>query len=309
MPGQTRKSSTSGWFALCLVGALLVSLLPPGCTSWARSIRQPLGLIEQPLQHAAIALKQWGADPVSIPEDADVASLQSRNDVLQRQVAQLEQAFMALARDFDTATGIANQLGAADVRLVRAPVLGVTFDRRRDVLRIARGSVAGVRTGQWVAAGGDVLVDDDPNAAALTPINLAQANRRLLSRQWLIGAVTQVMPYEAVVTLLSDPDAQLAVRVARVNDVNTWDVLEGKSLLVGLGGGRMEIREASRDYYGQGARVVLAPASRQLPAPMLIGRVTASRRLDSTQLHFTLDVAPPARATELFTVFVINTGD
>jgi cell shape-determining protein MreC len=289
-----RHLSRSGLFVLLMAMALVAALLPPRSLAWLRAGLQPLSWLQSPVTGMTHWVLAWGgtADELS---PADAERLRAENDQLRRQLAHFDQRYQELRYELEQVTRVRQQLQDTDSRIISAQVIGPLSDPRRDALRLARGEWAGVRVNQWVVAAEPTAERD-------------LSGRELVARQWLIGRITEVRPYESVVTLLSDRTARPErVVVAGVRPDGTWERLSGEMLLHGGGDGRLQIREATQSFLdGGGGRVVLVPASEWLPSAMTVGRLEDAQRVEQTQLHYNLTVAPWGEARQLRYVYIID---
>ncbi len=296
MTSRARRLSRQAAFNVLMLGALAAALLPAAFTGWARVFTQPLGLIESPVRSATMRLKGWGGDArVSQLSSEQISALIDRNEELERQVLALNDYQRELDLRLADVTGFHNQLSDSRSRIIIARVIAPIGDPRRDVLVLAKGSLAGVRSGLWVAAG-------SPNTSGAS-------GRELLARQWVIGRIIEARPYESLVMLVSDRDFKQRVQLARVDEeAFSWEPVGSEQMLYGQGHGRMLIREATRDYHELGAHLVLLGAAGTLPITMPVGEVVESRKLDQTQLHFDLEVSPLGRVRDLDYVYIVDPG-
>ena len=277
---------------LIATSIVCVVFIPNSCTRWVRGLFQPAGLVQWPASSAARAtdavLERAFAEDIS-PEEA--RRLQAENQELQRLVVQQQLDIEEWRAAWERATGLRELLPDTDVKLVLAPVISYDADPRRETLRIKLTAASRplIKEGQWVAAG-----------MYKTP------SRELLSRQWLIGRVSEVQTRLARVQLASDPKFRVDVRMAVVGADGTWG-LGGEGLVLdGDGNGEMVISQATRDYNAEGFRMVMVPASRSLPFPLSLGEVSScEQRKDSSQ-HFDLRVRPWVPVEQLTHVFVIS---
>ena len=294
MSTRAWQPSKAATFGLLMTAALITALLPDRATEWMRGVAQPLSYLQMPVRWVTLSVLPTGARAATA-QTSEEARLRAENDALRRQVATLD----TLLRDVDgrlaAVTGFRDQFQNERTRIVIARVVGPTGDTRRDVLRITKGSLSGVRVGMWVAAGS-------------TPTE-GVSGRDLLAREWLIGRVSEVRPYESLVRLASDRGFKEPVLLARIDETaSRWEVAAGEQVLYGHGDGKMRIELATQDYFKQGQHAVLAPASGMLPMTMPLGEITASRTLDATQLHYDLEVRPLGRPFDLTYAYIIDPG-
>jgi hypothetical protein len=97
------------------------------------------------------------------------------------------------------------------------------------------------------------------------------------------------------------------VRAARLRADGTVQLADKPCFLEGQGAGRMRITQAVEDYFHSGYRLVVVPASRDLPAPMTLGRIEAAMPRDDSAQHFDLTVVPAGPVEKLTHVYVLVT--
>ena len=297
---RSRLPSKSVTFVVLMFLAAILSLLPASWTRWQRGATQLLGPAQWGLSSVARSAREATspADSTRLSTEETVR-LQEENDELRRLVAQQGTWLEDLERRYDEISGLRRQLGDSGARILIAPVWSYDASPRRDTLLIGRGSVDGIERGMWVAAGAR---SREPEAG--------ETGRQALMRQWLIGRVSEVQPYASRVVLASDPkfgDPQAGERVllAKVLEDGRWQPTAAKYMLTGSGQGRMVIRQADADYWSQGYRVVLVPASAGLPVMLSIGRIVGSARLPESALHYDLQVEGWTDVRDLRQVYVI----
>jgi cell shape-determining protein MreC len=291
------SKATTFWI-LMAASAVSAFLLPVAWTTWVRGFFQPLALLQMPMSWFAHASGQ-GVERLTagtLPgEDADV--LREENEALKRQVAQQRLRLAEAQQRIDELTRLSSQLRDSQIRIVIAPVVAYDANPRRATLRILLNERQHrlIEVGQWVAAAGAPTPDWDSEATV----------RDLLDREWLIGRVQELYPRVAVVQLTTDALFRCEVRTARVLADGTWQLAPESSVLVGLGNDEMQIPQAVEDFFKLEHRIVVVPASRDLPVSMSLGRIVSSvTRKDSAQ-HFDLRVVPWQRLGNLTHVYVI----
>jgi cell shape-determining protein MreC len=310
MNPRRKMPSKPAVFALLMLLALILALLPAGWTNWIRSPFQVLVFLQRPVTTAGQGVDEE-LDTVLGGQLSrkQAQQLVKKHDRMRLKVAQLEAWLQVLEQRFDAVCGVREQLWSDAADIVIAPVYGYDSSPRRDTLLIGRGSEARLRPGQWVVAG-------------IPPEEIDRSERgaELMLAQWLVGRVSEVFPRVSRVRLASDPrfgapHSGEKVMVAKELAKGYWDegravfeeTTEAVYLLTGLGRGRMLIGQADADLYGAGYRFVLVPSSPDLPATLSIGKVVGSKRLEQAALHFDVMVAPWQDPAELAYVFVIAT--
>jgi cell shape-determining protein MreC len=298
MRPRARRITKPRIFALLMGLAALLALLPTDWTRWLGGVLQPLGWLQWSASSATRAAGNSvrGIGGEWLPPGR-AQELRDEFDELRRQLRHQAVLLADLERQMAEVTGIREQLGQEQTRIVIAAVIGFDTSPRRQTLMINKGSLSEGRmqVGQWVAAGAG---PDRQDRQA--------TGRESLLRQWLIGKVSKVDPYRSWVQLATDPGfGPEPVRVAGLVD-GRWQRTGDECLLYGLGSGRMLIRHAKSDYLASGHTVVLVPRSGDLPASLSIGRISGSRTVAESSLWHDLDVRPYVDPYELTHVYVIS---
>jgi len=290
-------SKSATFWILTAAAAVSAFLLPGRWTTPGRGLFQPLGVLQWPATWAAQqfgrSVQPAGGEHLSAEQ---ARTLLEEVETLRRQVFQQRLRLQAAESQIRELTGLTGQLPDAHLCIVVAPVIAYDADRRGAALLITKGrQPQWLREGQWVVAAARSLPDWDRDATL----------RDLLDRGWLIGRVAEVRPRLARVQLVSDPRFRCVVRPARMLADGTVQLAPESALLVGQGAGRSVILQAPRDYYTEGYRLVVVPATRELPVGMTVGRVTGARQRGDSAQHFDLDVVPWGTPEELTHVYVL----
>ena len=290
-----RLPSKSRLLLIVLGVAALALLLPSACVNWVRGLFQPVALVQEPIAGGTRSLTEGIKNVFAreIPQD-EAQRLLVENEELRRGMAAAQTGERELRDAFQRATGLRDLLPDSDVTIVLAPIVSYDADPRRESLRIRldRQSTELVKVGQWVAAG-----------------LYATPSRELLRRQWLIGRVSEVQTRLARVQLATDPAfPRTPVRIATLGGDREWMLGEEQCLLEGIGGGRMWIGQAKKDYFAANERMVMVPSSRELPFPLSIGEIKSSDQQGDSPLHHDLTVVPWGPADAMTHVFVIARG-
>ncbi|TWT44011.1 Cell shape-determining protein MreC [Phycisphaerae bacterium RAS1] len=295
MPVHSRLTTKQGLFTILMFGAAVAALMPGAVSGWVRRFFQPLAWFEAPITGVSQAISGQRGPPLTAEE---AARLRVENEELRRLLGQQGLRVDDLENRLADITGLRSQLSDASAKIIIAAVMAYDGDPNRETLKIAKGSVAGLRKGQWVAAGVD--------AARRDP---AETGRDLLMRQWLVGRVVAVEPYVGRVQLSTDPQFREPVIVAGAGADGRWKLGEERCFLRGKAHGRMEISQARRDYVAAGETLVVCPPSADLPLHLSIGQMIRSRPLDASPLHFDIEVRPWRAWQELSYVYVIAVGN
>ncbi|MCK4341289.1 MAG: hypothetical protein KAY37_06150 [Phycisphaerae bacterium] len=293
-----RPPSKSGTFLILMTASAVSAFLLVSWTDWLRGPFQPLALGQWPVsastRETAAAIDDLTAEDIS-PERA--LQLARENDALRQQLVEQQGRLTQLQQALDSATGLAAQSPDGNAVMVLAPVVSYDANPRRDTLLVALNERTHdlVRQGQWVAA------------AILEPPGQIQPSRR-----WLVGRVSEVQMRLARVQLATDPGFRTRVHAAQVlheGDDTLHPASAGEGcILDGQGGGRMLISQAEEDYFASGYRIVVVPASRMLPSPLVLGRIESSKQRDDSARHYDLTVVPWGPVEALTHVYVISPG-
>lgn len=298
-------------FMLMLSSAALACLLPPSWSGCARAVTFPLTWLQSAVGMGSRAVRR----AVDLPSreqlsPADVRALEARNGQLQRQLQHQSVMIDDLKTQIEQLSGLRNVIGDDQTRLISASVIAYDPFSSHESLTITVGSLnttesGRIRIGQWVAAGVEVGQEAT-----------AESGRILLARQWLLGRISEVGPFFSRVQLASDSRfGPIHVRVAKrlpdgvlVQAINPETGKPRFSLLEGVGGGRMAIRQAPLNYFEAEFDRVLVPRSANLPNAMLIGRVVSAEAVENAPLMFDLTIDPLFDLAEIGRVFVIVTS-
>ena len=291
-PRRTQSRNLNLFLVLMGIAAV-TALLPPRSTAMLRLLASPLAFAEAPLASLVRRTQEAAkADPVD-PEIQDRIALQAEEiEWFELQVGHLDLRLREQQAQIQDLTGLREKVGPT-YKIIIGSVLGPSPNPREDGLLVSLFGLEGVQVGLWVASG----APPDPNG---------QPIESKLAGESLIGRVVAIDGKLATVQLVSDSQFLTQVQLAKSLDTARWEIQPSPGLaLQGSGSGQMRIEAAKQDYFTEQARIVLVPASRLLPTPMSLGKLTASRKRDDSQLHFDLTVAPWVRATELRYVYII----
>jgi cell shape-determining protein MreC len=292
-----RRAPRRRTFALIMMLAAALALLPTAWTSWTRHLIDPLvwtrGTLRNGIAYGVLALRG------PIGNSSTEAELREQLDGLRRQLAQQSLMLDQTQRQLETVAGIAGQFDRHQPRILIATITAVDASATRSSATLSRGSIDGVRTGMWVVAGAR------PHSAVD-----ADTGRDLLLRQWVIGRVAEAGASTSRVQLASDAlFGPIRVRAAVPLPDGSLQLLAAEGLLYGRGNGRMEIEEASVNFHEAGANWVLANVGASVPIWLSIGRIVGGRALPESSLHFNHDVRPWAEASQVDYVYVLLPGD
>lgn len=276
--------------SLMVASAISAFVLPMGWTSWLRKPIQVIELLQWPFR----SLARSTTEAISGSAASRQTQLEHEVETLRLQLGQQEEALANFQRLLDDATGLRGQMPDQQFKIILAPIVAFDANPRRDTLSVVLNAdqVSWVRAGQWVAAG----EWDTPT-------------RERLARQWLIGRVVEVQTRSARIELTTDVNFKSRVNLGRFEGTSP----ERPVLLLGPdlfrldgAGGRMSISQAPGDFYGSGDRLVFAPASRELPFPMVLGRLTGATQDTRSAKHYELAVEPWGSVRKLTHVYIIS---
>lgn len=300
MAVEIRLPSKVGLFYLLMAASVLMLLFGGGVISWMRGLLQPIAILQRPVSDVVrIAAPRRVQGVPDHPTREQYQTLYEENEQFRRQLAQQLVAIEEMHRRFADVSGLRDQLRDMRGAIVLAPVVSFDASPRRETMLIGRGSnqIAGLRVGLWVAAAPELGYDENISG------------RERLARQVIIGRVSEVHPFTCRVQLITDPGFQnVPVRVARILEQGTWQIMGPEMLVSGQGSGRMWMDRVPEDVYTAGARVVLVGPNSELPAAMTLGRIESSRTRPDAPLFYDLEVRPWYSLNEISNVYVIVPG-
>lgn len=305
--GEGFSRETAFWLLMPLSALLL--LLPPGWTDWMRGVTQllvPAQAVVQALgvratdavSHVDQAVRPTGADAAP-----DLAALRNQLAFHTALVAQL-------TAENDTLRGLRAERIRRPLRLIPARVVSRDIVAARDSVLLKQGSARGVRWADWVVS--RLFIDRGADAEL-------EEGYTILAREYVVGRVEAVHPYMARVRLFSDLDCRAPVRVMR-HEGSGLTLMEYPLTLVGLGGGRMVLREVpiarvvvddAPAAVGGEARiavgdvVVSSPGEFGLETPMVVGTVARIVVDPRKRLVADVEVTPAVSPDDLREVYVV----
>ncbi|MBK8913797.1 MAG: hypothetical protein IPM64_04200 [Phycisphaerales bacterium] len=293
---RIRRPSRGAFFATLMTVAALLALSPPALARWMRGAIGPLAMLQRPL---ALAVQQ--AKDAATPGRAGLSAEEAQRwqiemEQLRRLAGNQQLSIEELERKLAEVSLLREQFGDARVKLIVAEVIGYDAAPRRATIRLSQGSwtVTGLRPDLWVAA-----TDSPPWYPE------AERVREGLSRQWLVGRVTEVQPFVTTVQLTTDPGfGPIEVQPALVGADGRWSAMRMRCALRGVGGGRMWMDRVPQEL-ASGETIVFAPSSELLPIPMALGRISEAERIPNAPQHFNYTVMPWARGTDLRFVYIV----
>lgn len=295
-----RRSRTSptlrAAIGLTLVSGLIV-LLPDAFSNGMGNLLQIL----VPFEHLlSWMMPEGGAPSTSISTD-DAAQLhdamqryENRLAVMQTRITELEQMTKEL-------TGL-RKLGIRGGRLIPANIVASDSLPWRESRLIDQGALAGVKRDAAVTS--RLLLDVGRQSDVVEGMSV-------LAGEVLVAEVEQAHTHTSRVVLLTDPAARSRlVRIGRRGQ-DEFTCLPAEFVLHGIGRNRMEVRGVSHEYIDrQDIRpgdIVLASASdERLPVPLVVGRITETRRSDDNGVLYDLVVEPAVDAARLRRIWVLD---
>ena len=263
-----------------LLGASVAGLLFP------RVWLAPLTSVVQifvPLQHAVGAAADAIGDglgdsrpPVSAGE---AAALRGENRALRNHLVAIQASLDRLRVENARLAGIRRGGLGETGRLIPARVIAGDMHGWRDSRLINSGKLRGVRTGAPVTTNRFV----DRKALEEEGVRSGMA---VLLGEALVGEVELVGTHTARVRLLSDPASRLKIQIGRFAEhigeepsgAPVFKVVREASWLVGVGKGRMEIRDIDADDFTAGRvcvgdTVTSHPSNQLAPAALVVGEI------------------------------------
>lgn len=301
---QRVGGATLGRVALISIALGAACLLLP--RSWTNRLAG-LTQVLLPFQDATASAADAVADRVLTRGEGDGAGIsqgaaERRAAALALRVQQLEEdvKLLTATRTWDP-TG--RRIGARG-RLIPARVLTDDLLAWRASRLIDGGTSRGISVGDAVTTA----------EFSIEPVEGegVRGGLAVLTGEVLVGVVAQAGSQAARVRLLSDPDSAMRVRVGRLTEQG----FEGSSRyywLVGLGPGRMELKDAeTRDVESGAIRagdlVLSDPEDELLPAAMMIGRVISVDENREKPLFAVVRVGAAVEEKSLRRVFVFDPG-
>jgi len=292
--------------------SLILFLLPSRWTGRLVSLVQVVVPVQDAVSIAGRSAADVLTDGGSAAISPDVfAASQRRQAVLEHQTAALSTRVKELEKEVEvlTATRLwnvgAQRIGSQGRLIPARAVIGDVLSWRSSKL-VTAGSLQGVSPDAAVIS--DVFTVDRGESAGL------RGGLAILLGEAFVGIVEQVGTHTSRVKLLCDPSIQMKVRLGRFTD-GEFSLAEGYFWLVGLGRGRMEIRDAEARSLESGEvrvgdTVVSDPANENLPAALTIGRISQIIPNRDKPLFANLAVEPAVSERDLERVYIYDSrGD
>ena len=180
----------------------------------------------------------------------------------------LEQALRQLEEEFKTLYGLYNNYVGQNVEVVLGYTIPATADRSQNELTIECRGSKGLAKGQFVVAHNSI-----------------------------IGRITEILPQfgKAKVRLFTNPDSQIAVKVAGLNKV----------IMQGRGDNTAKILNVPMKNKIEVGQNVFAIREEFLPSPMIVGKVTQCKTDDRNPLLWDITVKPAWNLDQLDDVGII----
>ena len=150
---------------------------------------------------------------------------------------------------------------------------------------------------------------------------MSAAPARVRVGEALVGEVELVGTHTARVRLLSDPASRLKIQIGRFADIigeepttmPVFEVVREASWLVGVGKGRMEIRDINSEDFTDGSvrvgdTVTSHPSNQLAPAALVVGEIVEIRPDRSNPLLCIATVKSSLDESELRRVYVYDPG-
>lgn len=308
-----RKPSKPTIFAMLMLAAVVVSLLPRDFFGSARDLTQLVALpgaaVTQAANRVSDSAKALSAEPV--PAQKFQETLQAKQATENENIA-LRQQIMQLQ---NTVAGL-QQLRSrsqfpSDGRLIPARVVGWDAVPGRDSLMLLKGR-SDIRDGSWVASRFPVRAGSEDGV---------RDELRVLARETLIGWIEQSAPFTSRVVLLSDryTNRVWRVHIAAVGrkDRETEFVAPAPGqdpadfALEGIGNGQMRILDINASYIKQGliqvGDVITTDGhDPKLPLAMVIGDIVELQPVKKQPLLYHAIVKHRCDPKDMSEVFIVD---
>lgn len=279
-----QRPSKQTTFAVMMVASAVLLLLPWDILGAAKSLSQlaavPQAVVSGASHGLAEPLRNLGMPVLSAEKHAELVArreaLESENFSLTLHIAELQAQINELTR-------IRKQGFPPDGKLVPAKVIAADALASRGSLLLSKGSVSGVKAGDWILSRRFVDAGWEDGV---------RKGSSVLARESLIGWVEETEAFTARVVLLSD---NVSRRVTKVHierydaakDARLVAMLDGRPAsfaLQGAGGGLMKIPEIDSRWVDQkmirvGDVVMSSPDDARLPVAMAIGDIISLERV------------------------------
>ena len=295
--GGSRKSRSTRIVLSLLACSLILILLPVGWSQRLNSLTQ----VFAPFQAAGDRVARWWnatASPDEADTNVDVSALESMIASLVEQNRSLREQNAILTAVRGTGLGPRG-------KLIPARLTAHDSASWRESRLLLAGRRQGIDTSSAV-------LSDHFRVEAATQVGLTQG-MAILAAETMIGIIVDVSEFTSRVRLLSDPATRMDVSIApsdgresNLGDLAFW--------LVGLGNGKMEIRDVHHQYVTSGGirtrdLVLTRPDDAVLPPSVTIGRIETIRRDPDNPLLFILDIDDGIEIRDVGRIYVVDTRD
>lgn len=285
-------------------------LLPVQITSHLGNLLQVLVPFQDAVGRSADRLTEMA----TADEGEGAAGVRRRMAALQSAVVSLAAQNRTLRREYETVTGIRGRGLGDRGRLIPARVVADDVLAWRESRLILGGTRRGISTGDGVLSRHflvDVSSDDG-----------AEVGMGVLAVEALVGVIVHAGTHTSRVKLLSDPATRMSVTIGRVEGSRrsrsglggaTFSSAGAQFWLVGVGRGRMEVREVDRRYVDEGSIaigdvVLTRDDDPYLPPSVTIGTISEIVRHPDNGLLYNLEVTPAVDPSRLRRVYVVDIG-
>lgn len=241
-----------------------------------------------------------GADSAPVPR-SDYDAVETENQALVHQLTATANQLYALRKEYEQVAGIRSR-GLNRGRLIAARVVSEDASPLRRSHLINSGRLSGIRPGAAVTSNHFTIDTRDDEGL--------RGGLSVLAGEVLVGFVDQVGTRSARVRMLTDPQTQMKVVMARLED-GKYSPLEAEFWLVGTGASKLEVRDVDHRYIKSGSikvgdSVLTVSADTRLPASFNIGAVSKIRPDPDNSLIYILEVTPPLDLADVRKVFVVD---
>jgi len=274
-------------FAILMVASAIMLFMPRDPLQPAKNITPLIALPQraarQATQYVGSQIDKIAGKPVPLDQYNKAAlekqALENENAALRQSIAQLKSTQEQLTR---IRSSPEFPQGAS---IIPVQILACDADPRRESLLVDKGSLKKVKDLDWVAS--RITINAGTN-------NGVHNRAQVMARECLIGWVEHAGLWQSRVVLLSDPQANRAMRI-RIQpkpggpDHNKRRGPADPLILEGAGNGKMKIRDIPANYVENGLIQTgdLVTSDRndpKLPLSMVVGVITKLKRIQDDKV-------------------------
>jgi cell shape-determining protein MreC len=316
--------SGNGIFAILMIGAAILMLLPSRWTAPLRTVRQVL----VPFQDGLYSLTSGSPRPPGSRNDRPTVPAEQYEKVVRELEAMRNEAvsLQLMLHEIEAEQGTVemylkkffDRSAVRQGKLVPARVIACDPLSWRDAALLGTGRRSGVQMQAWVASRS--FLDTGSKDGV-------EEGMVVMAREYLIGQIKEVTPFSSAVVLLSDVESRAEAWIGRIEGTTFRVVAVPEQLrggarwaepghekiffLHGRGRGEMVVRGVIEDYIklqaiAVGDLVVSPGSGHSLPVAMVIGRIEAIEDDPSQRQLRQLVVRCPIDTSALRWVYVLD---